>query len=211
LKIANCLALTKRNITLNVWFRAVRPRRLKTAISAVHTKLLESRFSDASPGNPKYEILYLGENPDVVARETRMMYSGLAGEGSGIVANPGAGAFTVIPVSVYLGSISVADLTHPEQADIIETNAQELTGDWRAYKHRRSTYGSVSTTHTGPAPTQQLGQALFDADFKAFVTFSAVNPRYKTLAVFTERLVAPDRLLYDYEDDSGQAQNISIP
>lgn len=208
---ANCLALTKRNLTLNEWFRAVRPRHLKTAVSASHTKLLASRFSDASARSPKYETLYLGENPDVAARETRMMYSGLTGDGGGIVANPGAGAFTIIPVNIYLSSISVADLTHPQEADIVQTNAQELTGDWRLYKSRPSTYGSISTTHTGTAPTQQLGQALFDAGFKAFVTFSAVNPRYKNLVVFTERLVAPDRLLYSYEDDSGQSQYISLP
>jgi hypothetical protein len=156
----DCIALTKRNLTSNVWFRAVRPRHLKTATSARHSKKVDSRFSNGNPADPAYEILYLGENPDVALRETKMMYSGLPGDMSGIVANPGAGAFTVVPINVYLSTICGADLTHSAEADIIDTNAQELAGDWRWYKHRPLTYGCPSPTHTGAAPTQQLGQAL---------------------------------------------------
>jgi hypothetical protein len=114
---------------------------LKTATSANHSKTVDSRFSNGTPADPKCEILYLGENPEVALRETKMMYSGLPGDTSGMVANPGAGAFIVLPINVYLSTSCVADLTHSAEADLIETNAQELTGDWRWYKQRPLTYG----------------------------------------------------------------------
>ena len=51
------------------------------------------------------------------------------------------------------------DLTNPANATLIDTNAQELTGDWRGYTLRgpkASVKGPI-----GKAPPQEFGEQLY--------------------------------------------------
>ena len=157
------------------WYRAVDPRFLATALSTVHTATTPSRFSPARMSAPAFEILYLAENPMVALFEARALFGSPSAPG-GVVPHPSRPLVT-LPIFVSLGAIS--DLTDPTEATVIETNAQELTGDWRGYATRIPPAGPPDP-HTGTSPTQSLGGALFALGSpQGFVSFSATLPDYK--------------------------------
>jgi hypothetical protein len=94
----------------------------------------------------------------------------------------------------------------------METNAQELTGDWRSYATRVPPPGPPAP-HTGAPPTHSLGSALFALGTpQGFVSFSATLPDYKILVVFPDRLKGtPDYLQYSYHDARGTIQVMRVP
>jgi RES domain-containing protein len=126
-----CTSLVRGNI-VGTWYRAVDPPYLATAISTTHTLRITSRFSPATHLAPGFEILYLAENPLVALFETEALFGSLTGP---LVPSP-ARALVILPISVNVTDIT--DLTDGAQAHLVETNAQELTGDWRRYAHRKS-------------------------------------------------------------------------
>jgi len=201
-------SLDKRNIA-ETWFRTVISGHAHEGVFTSHTKNLPSRFSAGNRSRPQYEILYLSESPDVSLAETRFHHGILTRPRTSTAPQPEL--FVVIPVEVEL--TDVADLTHPEQADLINTNAQELTGDWRAYSKRVKPDGCTSLTHTETSPTQQIGQALFDCgEYKGFITFSAVEPAHANLVIFPERLTGTgSRIKYAYTDHHGNQNQMQIP
>jgi RES domain-containing protein len=203
LDLRSCASLARRHIAGTSWHRAVAPHYMATALSAVHTPTITSRFSPGSPTSPAFQILYLAENPMVALFEARALFGSPAAPG-GVVAHP-ARALATLPISVSVSDI--ADLTEAAQATILSTNAQELTGDWVAFRSRPGV-----SPHSGTAPTQELGQALFNLGYKGFVSFSAQLPDYKILGVFTTRLVAgADSLAYSYHDPHGVLITAQIP
>jgi hypothetical protein len=106
----------------------------------------------------------------------------------------------------------VVDLSDPVQSTLVDTNAQELTGDWRGYQQRGP--ATSVTAPTGTAPTQEFGNQLFSLcpDVQGFLTLSARLPYYRILAVFTQRLNAGmDFVRYTITDPTGQPQTIQIP
>jgi len=127
----------------------------------------------------------------------------------GFVPHP-ARPLVTLPVMVSLSA--VADLTDPIEADKVETNAQELTGDWQSYSSRIPT-SSPDGPHAGIPPTQSLGHALFTVGIhQGLVTFSARMPDYKVLAVFTDRIKGtPNYLQYSFHDSHGALQVKRIP
>jgi hypothetical protein len=110
-----------------------------------------------------------------------------------------------LPILVSLAAI--ADVTDPAEAMVVETNAQELTGDWRSYATRIPPAGPPRP-HTGTPATQGLGSALFAlGSLQVFMSFSATLPNYKMLVVFPDRLKGtPDYLQYSYHDARGTIQ-----
>jgi hypothetical protein len=93
----------------------------------------------------------------------------------------------VLNVDVQLQT--VADLTQESQQQLLETTAQELTGDWRGYQ-QRSPATSVSQP-VGVAPTQSLGAALFAVPgLEGFRTLSAKLPYYSNLVIFPPEVTA---------------------
>jgi hypothetical protein len=120
----------------------------KTPINTAHTKATPSRFSAGSNANPPFEILYLSESLQVAQFEI----GALAGDPlvvGGILNAPDS--FAAVHVKVVLQR--VADLTVVSEQDLIETTAQELTGDWRGYQHRAAPRSSIQEP-VGTAPTQ---------------------------------------------------------
>jgi hypothetical protein len=90
-----------------------------------------------------------------------------------------------ITVNVTVQLQAVADLTAVATHSLLETSAQELTGDWLGYQQR----GPLTSVPqpVGLAPTQALGAALFAVPgLEGFRTFSARLPYHSTLIVFPE-------------------------
>ena len=171
------------------WYRAVRLAHLKTPINTAHTKTAPSRFSAGPNASPPFEILYLTETPQVAQFEIGAQ----AGDPLVIGGTLNApGSFAVVHVKVVLQR--VADLTLVSQQDLIETTAQELTGDWRGYHHRTVATASIREP-VGTAPTQDLGEALFAAaGIEGFRTLSAKLAYHRNLIIFPEKMFKGSRL-----------------
>ena len=80
----------------------------------------------------------------------------------------------------------VVDLTETSAQIPLNTNAQELTGDWKGYDIRSSI--SPIANPKGIAPTQELGLELFKTGVEGFRSISARVPDHKTLTVFVDNL-----------------------
>jgi hypothetical protein len=81
----------------------------------------------------------------------------------------------------------IADLSAVDQQTLLETTAQEITGDWLAYQLRGPT--TSVTAPTGVAPTQQLGAALHAVpNLEGFLAISATVPTSRTLILFPGKL-----------------------
>jgi RES domain-containing protein len=214
LNVEDCQRLRRTNVD-GTWFRAVLPQYLKKVLSSEHTRTTSSRFySVTEDKRRRFEILYLAENPKVALFEVGALF-GSPRKTVDVRVDPDA-CFTVVPVTADLSDI--ADLTDPEQAVLLQTNAQELTGDWRTYAQRGQPGGGHPSPHAGIAPTQQLGMALYHVEsagkaiFKGFLSFSATCPELRILGVFTERLrQSSSNLKYTYRDDEGRDHRTQIP
>ncbi|MGI8745149.1 MAG: hypothetical protein ACR2NN_21770 [Bryobacteraceae bacterium] len=132
----------------------------------------------------------------------------LFGSIDAVVPNPSR-PIQVLPISINLSNI--ADFTAPDQAHLLGTNAQELTGDWRQYAKRSLSVNP--SPHAGNAPTQELGEALFQTPkWKGFTSFSAKLPEYKILGIFVDRLIpGADKIECSYPDVHGVERTIHIP
>ena len=191
------------------WYRAVDPRFIGTALSTSHTPVTASRFSAGRPTAPGFEVLYLAENPMVAMFEARALF-GLPSIPGGVIPHP---ARPLVTLPIIVGLTSVADLTDPVEAATVETNAQELTGDWRSYATRIPPFVPPGP-HSGSPPTQSLGLALHGlGTHQGVITFSATLPDYKILVIFPDRLRkgSTDYLQYSFRDDRGAMQVRRVP
>lgn len=119
----------------------------------------------------------------------------------------------LVTLPIIVGLTSVADLTDPVEAATVDTNAQELTGDWRSYATRIPPFVPPGP-HSGLPPTQNLGIALHGlARHQGLITFSATLPDYKILVIFPDRLNkgSADYVQYSFHDDRGAMQVKRIP
>jgi hypothetical protein len=176
-----------------VWYRAIPIRYLATALSSAHTKGTTSRFS-AGPllsYARQFEILYFAHDHQTALFECGALYGAPHRPGS-VVPNP-AVAPGILNVSVSLQMI--CDLTDQILAQMrLGTTAQELTGDWEGYQQRSS--ATPVTIPTGFAPTQELGEALFQRGIEGFRALSARLPYNPTLIVFPENLRRGSQIIF---------------
>ncbi len=171
-----------------VWYRAIQPHFLGTALATSRTKTNPSRFNAGRLLSPpdQFRVLYLAENPMLALFEVQALLGSPATPG-GVIPDPRR-AWTILNVTVDLQA--VADLTdttshHPTSG--VDTSAQELTGDWRGYQIRNALTSVIAPT--GIAPTQDLGYELYKAgNFEGFLVVSAKLPDLKNLVVFPDRL-----------------------
>jgi hypothetical protein len=127
----------------------------------------------------------------------------------GMVAHPTA---SLVTLAIQVQLTAVVDVSNPTQAALFDTNAQELTGDWRGYQQ----LGPATSVRgpTGKAPTQDFGEQLFALcpDVQGLLTLSARLPYYRVLAVFPSRLhKGVDYVRYSITDPDDQLQTITIP
>ena len=185
-----------------VWYRAIEPRYAATPLATAHTVFTASRFNPATPSGATFPVLYLTENQVATLYEVEAIYgSPLAGL---FVPNPQA-AWLIINVRVALQR--VADLTDMAEQTKLGTTAQELTGDWEGYSRRNPR--TPVRQPTGPAPTQDLGHALFQvAGLEGFQTLSAKVPTHRNLIVFPTKLRPGSRIVFT---DPATGQTHAIP
>lgn len=182
-----CITLAT-GIEKGVWYRAIQPQFISTALATTHTKTIPSRFNSGRLLSPpdQFRLLYLAENPILSLFEVQALLGSPTTPG-GIIPNPRR-AWTILNVTVNLHA--VADLTdiashHPVSG--VNTSAQELTGDWRGYQ-LRSAFTSVAAP-IGSAPTQDLGYEFYRVgNFEGILAVSAKLPDQKNLIVFPDRL-----------------------
>jgi len=155
---------------IGVWYRAIQIRHLATALSSAHTKGTTSRFSAGPLLSParQFEILYFAHDHQTALFEYGALYGAPHRPGS-VVPNP-ASAPAILNVGVRLQII--CDLADQISAQVrLGTTAQELTGDWDGYQLRN--LATAVTSPTGFAPTQELGEALFQMRVEGFRSLSA--------------------------------------
>jgi RES domain-containing protein len=185
-----------------IWYRAIQPHFLTTALSTSHTKTIPSRFNIGASAAPQFEILYLAENHMVALFEVQALLGSPLSSG-GVVPHPRR-AWTILNVTVNLQSI--VDLTASASQTILDTTAQELTGDWRGYQ-LRGVHSSV-TGPSGSAPTQDLGSALFNtAGVEGFRSLSAKLSDQMVLIVFPQKL-KPGSSIQFLDPTTGQTRSI---
>ena len=182
MNVGNVAQLQTRPET-KIWYRAIQPQHWASSLKTSQSRGISSRFNIGAAAKPQYSVLYLAENPVVALFEAQAIFGSTISP-PGIIAHPRR-AFITINVQVQLARI--VDLSDPTNQAVIDTTAQELTGDWRGY-HTRSQHTSVSRP-LAPAPTQELGAALHAQRYlEGFLTVSAKLPTYQTLVVFPQNL-----------------------
>ena len=96
-------------------------------------------------------------------------------------------ALLTVPINVVLHEVN--DLTDVGAAQTpLQTNAQELTGDWDCYGYRSAK--TVVSAPVGISPTQELGMELFLAGIEGFWAISAKAPYQRNLVIFPQNLQA---------------------
>lgn len=188
------------------WFRAVDPQFLPTALQTAHTTRVFSRYSPGPLGQPPFEILYLAENQLVALFEVQALFGAPTKPGA-LVPNP---ARTWVTQSVTVQLSAVADLTQALAQHLLETSAQELTGDWQGYQLRGP--GTSVSRPIGLAPTQELGEAL-RRDVRQIEGFRAVSaklPYHQVLGVFPQNLRAGSFVRFTYRDSSGKDRDYVV-
>jgi hypothetical protein len=141
-----------------------------------------------------FETLYLARDGRTALFEKRVTYGDPYGDPSSLLVTPRISKTDLVPVDVNIDSI--LDLSDIDIHRLLDTNAQEITGDWEGYVHRGSgAPGVVLTAPIGPAPTQDLAWELFHhTSVKGVKSISARVPTTCCLVVFTHKLQPSDRL-----------------
>ncbi|MGC2525231.1 MAG: RES family NAD+ phosphorylase [Stellaceae bacterium] len=180
------------------WYRAVPLTVLATALSSAHSKTARTRFNPGAllPANRQFEILYFAEDPLTANFECGAMLGNSFVPG-GAIAHP-CRSFAMLNAQMTLSE--VVDLTDVSASQLpLQTTAQEMTGDWDGYQVRGG-MTSVSAP-VGVAPTQALGQALFQTGVEGFQPVSARVSCNRTLMVFPQNLRSGSKL--EFRDQSG--------
>jgi hypothetical protein len=145
------------------------------------------------PGGRQFCALYLADTPITALHEVGAML-GTPFRPGGSLPHPAA-SYLVISVRVDLKN--VVCLEDGASCDELVTTAQELTGDWDGYFHRQTSKVPYLTQPTGIAPTQHLGEVLFNTlvttqartvRVDGFTSISAKVPNSRTLVVFPENM-----------------------
>lgn len=165
--------------------------------------LARTRFNPGDYHGPAkgFETLYLALDPDTARFEKRTQFGDPFGDPSRgpVLVAPKMSRVAVVPVDVNLDA--VLDLSNVGVHALLDTNAQEITGDWDGYEQRGRGLPSplgVLTAPTGLAPTQQLAWELFqDPRVKGIIGVSAKVPTTRCLVVFTHKMQSPDSLTWD--------------
>ena len=202
MNLAACASLP-RTPENSVWYRATSTRYLPWALSSTHTAVARSRFNAGLllPPGKQFESLYFAGDYQTALFEARAMLGDPAIPG-GAVSNP---TFTPVILNVTVVLREVADLSTAAAQASLDITAEELTGDWVGYQSR-TPYTRVSEP-IGIAPTQELGEALFQTGVEGFRSVSARVPFNRTLVVFTTNLRLGSSVVF--ADDRGTVQRIN--
>lgn len=170
-----------------VWYRAIDPSHIPTALQTAQSLNHHSRFSAGPKAARPFELLQAAENPLVAQLEVYALVGNVFLPHT--LTAPGRQNCLTFHVQVSLQR--VVNLADPSVQSQLQTTEQELTGTWESYGFR-----SPGTPQRGLAPTQELGQALYDVPgLEGFITVSAKAPLYRTLVVFPQKLLVSSWIL----------------
>lgn len=181
------------------WYRVVGTRYLTSAVATAHTIAVPSRFYDSNTAFPQFTSLYISDSSLVAMFEAQAPFGSPITPGGSVPAP--AGAWTVLTVRLQLDA--VVDLSDVGSQALLDTNVQELTGDWRGYR-QRSTATNVSQP-TGTAPTQALGETVHrdPRGLEGLLTVSAKVPYNQKLVAFPGHLRSRSFVEYEWTDAAG--------
>ncbi len=180
-----------------VWYRGINLRYVAMALQFSHSAAITSRFHLATQFSLTYPLLYLTESPDTALLEVNAVLSPPGSDLS--IPNPHS-AWAVLNVNVALKA--VLDLTDIKVERILQTNFQELTGDWQGYD-LRSKPGATIKRGAQAAPTQELGLALYRIPgLLGFLTVSSKAPARKNLIIFPDKIKTPADGKIEFTDPS---------
>lgn len=183
MNLTACRSLATRPLT-GTWYRAIQLKFWDSLVATAHTATIPGRFNAGNSTRPGFEILYFGEDHQVILFEVQALL-GSPYPGTNYVPNP-SGHWVIINVQVQLGL--VADLTLVSQRRLIDTTVQELTGDWRGYA-LRDPHSRLTDPYWTNVPTQRLGHALHDVQgLECFLTYSARVATRRNLVAFPRKL-----------------------
>ncbi|MCY3621510.1 MAG: RES family NAD+ phosphorylase [Gammaproteobacteria bacterium] len=154
------------------WYRAVDPA---FASAAPRPSARPTRFNSGPAVSPSFRLLYFAPDPLTALFEVEALLGSVF---TFSIPNPSRGALVV---SHSVPPLDIIDLGDPVNRSIVDTTRQEMTGDWRLYRH-------PSTT---PAPTQEIARAVHQAHpaAHAILAPSARNPSVNNLVVFYDRVL----------------------
>ena len=169
---AHAHALPTTTLPGATWYRAVDPT---AASAAPRPSIRPTRFNSGPAASPSFRLLYFAPDPVTALFEVEAL---LGSAFSFSVPNPLRGA---VVVSHSVPQLDVVDLGDPVNRSVVDTTRQELTGDWRLYRHPPTT----------PAPTQALARALHQTHptVRGILAPSARNPSVNNLVVFYDRVL----------------------
>lgn len=177
-----------------IWFHAYTTGRAGRALRGTPRGSLRpsgfprTRFNPGDLVDPNFETLYLALDPETALFEKRAWLGNPYGGPSERLPSETFARTAVLTSEVSLRS--VVDLTDPTVQTLLETTAQELTGDWAGYERRGAEDSAITVRRPiGMAPTQQLGWELFSkAGIQGIKTISAQVPTTCSIVVFTHKL-----------------------
>ena len=162
----------------NNWYRVVPISYAGKPLAWRHTYTKKTRFKEATVSFP---LLYLAPDRFTALLEVRAFLGHPRMRPIVFM----TGHWHVARVDVRLDH--VADLRTLSERAKIQTTVQELTGDWVDYANR--TVSSPDVSSTPPAPTQQLGEDLYQIPrCQGFLAPSARNSIHPNLVVFPDRV-----------------------
>ena len=170
--------LARTRLPRSTWYRATLGNR--KPLEFHHTSKATTRFGSA---DSRYFVLYFAADPTTALLEVEAV---VATHNPPQTHHIRPNAYTIWPVSVALRN--VVDFGDPHCRSVVETSAQELTGDWRA-RHPVAGIPPTVRSMTSAAPTQQLGAVLeHRLDVEGFLAPSAKAPTISNLVLFPHRV-----------------------
>lgn len=192
MNLAACAGLPRTPET-GVWYRATQIGYLSSALTSSHTAVARSRFNAGIllPPARQYETLYFAVDHLTALFEFGAMVGNPAIPGAAIP-NP---ALAPVILNAAITLHEVVDLSLLSMQSALATTAQELTGDWYGYQSRAILTPVVPPV--GIAPTQELGEALFNtAGVEGFRCLSARVPYNRTLIIFPQKLLRGSSVVF---------------
>jgi hypothetical protein len=171
--------------------------------------LVRTRFNpgDFHGDDQGFETVYLALDRETALFEKRAQFGNPYGDPVNLLISSRIKNTTVVPVDVILDA--VLDLSDVGTHSLLETNAQEITGDWNGYEWRGRGLPppmGMLAAPTGLAPTQQLARELFQNPLiKGIISISAKVPTTCCLVIFTHKMQSPDSLRWE-DPNTGQQE-----
>jgi RES domain-containing protein len=150
------------------FYRSIPLRFQATPLSAIGSIDTGGRYNPLGA----FEVLYIGENPDTVTREVRMMVPDSSGRIVSVQKAPR------IQMTINWGFQRIADLTDSAIRKRLRVTLKDLLAEWTDLVDA----GIIPVTHV-------LGTAARDASIEALIVPSARHKGHKNMAVIYDCLL----------------------